>query len=89
MNWGRTKKSVNGAYSDRLIDIDLLLYEDLILSAVTPSGAELNLPHPLMAERDFVMKPLAEIAPELVHPGIGEDDAGTYFFFFSAINTGK
>ena len=34
---GRTKKSVNGAYSDRLIDIDLLLYEDLILSAVTPS----------------------------------------------------
>ena len=36
---GRTKKSVNGAYSDRLIDIDLLLYEDLILSAVTPSGA--------------------------------------------------
>ena len=33
---GRTKKSVNGAYSDRLIDIDLLLYEDLILSAVTP-----------------------------------------------------
>ncbi len=69
---GRTKKSVNGAYSDRLIDIDLLLYEDLILSAVTPSGAELNLPHPLMAERDFVMKPLAEIAPELVHPVLGK-----------------
>ena len=58
--------------SDRLIDIDLLLYEDLILSAVTPSGAELNLPHPLMAERDFVMKPLAEIAPELVHPVLGK-----------------
>ena len=69
---GRTKKSVNGAYSDRLIDIDLLLYEDLILSAVTPSGAELNLPHPLMAERDFVMKPFAEIAPELVHPVLGK-----------------
>ena len=69
---GRTKKSVNGAYSDRLIDIDLLLYEDLILSAVTPSGAELNLPHPLMTERDFVMKPLVEIAPELVHPVLGK-----------------
>ena len=69
---GRTKKSVNGAYSDRLIDIDLLLYEDLILSAVTPSGAKLNLPHPLMAERDFVMKPMAEIAPELVHPVLGK-----------------
>ena len=69
---GRTKKSVNGIYSDRLIDIDLLLYEDLILSAVTPSGAELNLPHPLMTERDFVMKPLVEIAPELVHPVLGK-----------------
>lgn len=69
---GRTQKSVNRMYSDRLIDIDLLLYEDLILSAVTPSGAELNLPHPLMAERDFVMKPLAEIAPELVHPVLGK-----------------
>lgn len=69
---GRTKKSVNGAYSDRLIDIDLLLYEDLIISATSPAGAELNLPHPLMAERDFVMKPLAEIAPELVHPVLGK-----------------
>lgn len=69
---GRTKKSVNGMYSDRLIDIDLLLYEDLIISVSSPAGAELNLPHPLMAERDFVMKPLAEIAPELVHPVLGK-----------------
>lgn len=69
---GRTKKSVNGVYSDRLIDIDLLLYEDLIISVSSPAGAELNLPHPLMAERDFVMKPLAEIAPELVHPVLGK-----------------
>lgn len=60
---GRTHKSVNGAYSDRLIDIDLLLYDDLVLD--TP---ELKLPHPLMQERDFVMRPLAEIAPEVVHP---------------------
>ena len=69
---GRTKKSVNGAYSDRLIDIDLLLYDDLILSTTSPSGAKLILPHPLMAERDFVMKPLAEIAPGLVHPVLGK-----------------
>ena len=69
---GRTKKSVNGVYSDRLIDIDLLLYEDLVLSVTSPSGAELNLPHPLMTERDFVMKPLAEIAPNLVHPVLGK-----------------
>ena len=55
-------------YSDRLIDIDLLLYEDLVLSVISASGVELTLPHPLMTERDFVMKPLAEIAPGLVHP---------------------
>ena len=54
------------------IDIDLLLYDDLILSVTSPSGAALNLPHPLMAERDFVMRPLTEIAPELVHPVLGK-----------------
>ena len=60
---GRTHKSVGGVYSDRVIDIDLLLYGDLVLD--TP---ELKLPHPLMHERRFVMEPLAEIAPDLVHP---------------------
>nr|WP_044653532.1 2-amino-4-hydroxy-6-hydroxymethyldihydropteridine diphosphokinase [Bacteroides acidifaciens] len=69
---GRTKKSVDGVYSDRLIDIDLLFYEDLVLSVTSPTGVELNLPHPLMTERDFVMLPLAEIAPELVHPVFGK-----------------
>lgn len=69
---GRTHKSTGGVYSDRLIDIDLLMYDDLILSATSSSGAELNLPHPLMAERDFVMRPMAEIAPELVHPVLGK-----------------
>lgn len=60
---GRLKKSVNGIYKDRLIDIDLLMYDDLILR--TP---ELTLPHPLMHQRCFVMEPLAEIAPEAMHP---------------------
>lgn len=60
---GRTRKSVGGVYSDRLIDIDLLLYDDRVMD--TP---ELKLPHPLMHERRFVMEPLAEIAPDLVHP---------------------
>ena len=41
-------------------------------SVTSPSGAALNLPHPLMAERDFVMRPLTEIAPELVHPVLGK-----------------
>lgn len=60
---GRTKKSVNGSYSDRLIDIDILLYDTLVLQ--TP---ELTIPHPLMTERDFVMKPLTEIAENVIHP---------------------
>ena len=55
---GRLKKSVDGHYSDRPIDIDILLYDDLHLS--TP---ELTIPHPLMHEREFVMKPLKEIRP--------------------------
>lgn len=60
---GRTKKSAGGVYSDRLIDIDLLLYDNLIMQ--TP---ELTLPHPLMTKRDFVMMPLIEIAGEVIHP---------------------
>ena len=56
---GRLKKSVNGIYSDRMIDIDILLYDDLHIQ--TP---ELTIPHPLMWERDFVMIPLREIAQE-------------------------
>ncbi|MBQ8888136.1 MAG: 2-amino-4-hydroxy-6-hydroxymethyldihydropteridine diphosphokinase [Bacteroidaceae bacterium] len=60
---GRLKKSVDGQYSDRLMDVDVLLYDDLVIH--TP---ELVIPHPLMHQRKFVMEPLAEIAPDLVHP---------------------
>lgn len=57
---GRTQKSVDREYHDRLIDIDILLYDNLVVN--TP---ELTIPHPLMYQREFVMKPLAQIAPEL------------------------
>ena len=60
---GRTHKSVNGQYSDRLIDIDILLYGEEVIKT-----AELVLPHPLMTERRFVMEPLVEIASDLIHP---------------------
>jgi 2-amino-4-hydroxy-6-hydroxymethyldihydropteridine diphosphokinase len=50
-------------WEPRLIDIDLLLYGDLIISS-----QELVIPHPLMHERRFVLQPLAEIASEAVHP---------------------
>ena len=50
-------------WGERNIDLDLLLYEDVVMN--TP---ELILPHPDMQNRDFVLLPLAEIAPEIVHP---------------------
>lgn len=53
---GRTGKSVGGEYHDRIIDIDILLYDDLHVDE-----PDLKIPHPLMCERDFVMKPLKEI----------------------------
>lgn len=53
---GRTEKSNGGVYHDRIIDIDILLYDDITLRE-----PDLVIPHPLMRERDFVMKPLNEI----------------------------
>ena len=54
------------ANGPRAIDLDLLLYGDWVLWA-----EDLILPHPAMAERRFVLEPLAEIAPEWVHPVLG------------------
>lgn len=59
---GRIQKS-DGAYHDRIIDIDILLYDDLIWQT-----EKLTIPHPLMHKRNFVMEPLAEIAPAAIHP---------------------
>ena len=61
---GRKKKSTDSclltpvSYSDRSIDIDILLYDDL-----TVDEPDLKIPHPLMEQRDFVMIPLNEIKP--------------------------
>ena len=61
---GRKKKSTDSclltpvSYSDRSIDIDILLYDDL-----TVDEPDLKIPHPLMEQRDFVMTPLNEIKP--------------------------
>lgn len=53
---GRKEKSAGGCYHDRIIDIDILLYDDWHVSE-----PDLQIPHPLMHERDFVMRPLNEI----------------------------
>lgn len=50
-------------YEDRIIDIDILIYENLIINQ-----PNLVVPQNLMAQREFVLVPLAEIAPDLVHP---------------------
>lgn len=63
---GRTGKSVDGVYHDRIIDIDLLACLDASGREVLVDVPQLKLPHPLMHLRNFVMKPLGEIAPELV-----------------------
>lgn len=56
------KKNEEG-YSSRSIDLDILYFNDLILNQ-----ARLSIPHPRMAERSFVLKPLADIAPQFYHP---------------------
>jgi 2-amino-4-hydroxy-6-hydroxymethyldihydropteridine diphosphokinase len=53
---GRTHKSDSVGYADRIIDIDILLYDYL-----TVDEPDLKIPHPLMHQRDFVMKPLEEV----------------------------
>ena len=57
---GRTTSFVNGP---RLIDIDILLYDDVVMDTLT-----LTIPHPRYTERAFVLVPLAQIAPDMVCP---------------------
>lgn len=63
---GRLHKSHDGIYSDRVIDLDILLYDQRVVT--TP---ELTIPHSRMCERAFVLQPLSYIAPELTIPTTG------------------
>jgi len=50
-------------YGPRIIDIDILLYNDEVIDE-----SRLTIPHPRMQERRFVLEPMNEVAPDLVHP---------------------
>jgi 2-amino-4-hydroxy-6-hydroxymethyldihydropteridine diphosphokinase len=62
---GRVRREMWGP---RTIDLDLLIYDDVEITS-----NELTVPHPRLAERAFVLVPLAEIAPGVVVPGFGKD----------------
>ena len=64
---GRIRKK---KWEPRIIDLDLLLYGDRVIRS-----PDLIIPHPLMHERQFVLKPLVEIAPEAIHPTLGASAA--------------
>ena len=64
---GRERLVPKGA---RTIDIDLLLFDGLVIDSVR-DGVALTLPHPRLSLRRFALAPLAEIAPELRHPVLG------------------
>ncbi len=65
---GRTRRA---KWEPRVIDLDLLLYGDAILA-----NDDCMVPHPLMHERRFVLQPLAEIAPDVIHPTLQMTIAG-------------
>ncbi|WP_323378542.1 2-amino-4-hydroxy-6-hydroxymethyldihydropteridine diphosphokinase [Skermanella mucosa] len=62
--FGRTRNIRNEA---RILDLDLVAYDDLVTDGATPPA----LPHPRMHERAFVLLPLSDIAPDWKHPSTG------------------
>ncbi|MDR0687969.1 MAG: 2-amino-4-hydroxy-6-hydroxymethyldihydropteridine diphosphokinase [Prevotellaceae bacterium] len=58
-------RTAGAGYSSRPIDIDILFYGDKVVSAPL-----LSIPHPLLHERRFALAPLAELAPDFVHPAL-------------------
>lgn len=60
------KRSGGGRYESRIIDIDILLWQERVISM-----PGLEVPHPKLADRRFVLEPLNEVAPDAMHPVTG------------------
>lgn len=59
-----TEKAATGErYASRVVDIDIIFYDDVVVDR-----CDLKLPHPLMHEREFVLRPMLEVAPAWRHP---------------------
>jgi 2-amino-4-hydroxy-6-hydroxymethyldihydropteridine diphosphokinase len=63
---GRRRGEASLRWGPRIIDLDILLYDDLLLDE-----PGLTIPHPHLHERSFVLEPLADVAPDRVHPVLG------------------
>lgn len=63
-------RTPEGGYADRLVDIDLIFYGDMVVDS-----AELTLPHPRMHLREFVLKPVVQLSPDWKHPLVGKTAA--------------
>lgn len=63
----KVKSATGTRYASRSVDIDILFYGDLVIES-----ERLTLPHPRIAEREFVLEPLSEVAPQWRHPVNGK-----------------
>ena len=67
--FGRTRSELS---QSRTLDLDILVYHDMILSKMAENELQLQIPHPRMHTRGFVLRPLADIFPNWIHPSLGE-----------------
>ena len=67
--YGRSRTKKNEA---RVIDLDLLTYNTVIVNGIIKNGIKAFIPHPRMIERSFVLKPIYELCPNWIHPQSGD-----------------